>query len=66
VLTDVALPEYLERNIQSLKNHPDGSVVDMEAIFHELTTQLMGQMAYDVSTSFGVVKLDSNSADGHA
>jgi hypothetical protein len=48
VLTDLALPVYLKENIKVLEDLPDGSVIDLEAIFHELTTQLMGRMAYDV------------------
>lgn len=51
VLTDVVLPKYLGENVQLLEHATDGSTVDLEAIFHELTTQLMGRMAYNVLTS---------------
>lgn len=47
VLIDVALPKYLEDTLSTLKSC-DGSQIDLEAVFHELTTQLMGRMAYDV------------------
>jgi len=49
VLTEVALPEFLKQNVQALEEALDGSIIDLEAVFHELTTQLMGQMAYNVS-----------------
>jgi hypothetical protein len=49
VLTDVALPEYLDRTIRDLQEKDAGSVVDLEEVLHELTTQIMGQMAYNVS-----------------
>lgn len=49
VLTEVALPQYLNESIASLRAVPDESIVDLQAVFHELTTQLMGRMAYDVS-----------------
>lgn len=48
VLTDVALPQYLSESVQSLQNVEKGSTVDLEETFHELTTQLMGRMAYNV------------------
>lgn len=51
VLTDVALPKYLGENVQLLEQTTDGLIVDLEAVFHELTTQLMGRMAYNVTTS---------------
>jgi hypothetical protein len=47
-LTDVALPKYLDSTIADLNSRPSREVVDLEAIFLELTTQLMGRMAYDV------------------
>jgi hypothetical protein len=50
VLTDVALPKYLSAIIELLKTIPEGSSLDLEAVFHELTTQLMGRMAYNVSS----------------
>lgn len=48
VLTDVALPAYLNETVKSLQEDGQGSVVDLEEVLHELTTQLMGRMAYDV------------------
>ncbi|OHW96015.1 cytochrome p450 [Colletotrichum incanum] len=47
VLTDVALPEYLSRSVAFLKNRTNKGVVDLQAVFHEITTQLMGKMAYN-------------------
>jgi hypothetical protein len=47
-LTDIALPKYLKDTIVILEKAVDGTEIDLEAIFHELTTQLMGRMAYDV------------------
>ena len=48
-LTDVALPKYLKCTIKSLQARGPEELVDLESEFHEMTTQLMGQMAYDVS-----------------
>jgi hypothetical protein len=48
VLTDTALPKYLKITVKALQNSIDQPVVDLEQIFHELTTQIMGRMAYDV------------------
>jgi hypothetical protein len=48
VLTDEALPQYIDENVRILEKMEEGSTVDLEEIFHELTTQLMGQMAYNV------------------
>lgn len=53
VLTNVALPQYLSRSIRHLKaqsaaNHQ----VDLQGIFHEITSQLMGRMAYNVCFPF--------------
>ena len=52
ILTDTALPEYLEETVKSLDQNKDDLVVDLEEVFHELTTQLMGRMAYDASPLF--------------
>ncbi|GKT44073.1 cytochrome P450 [Colletotrichum spaethianum] len=49
VLTDVALPEYLSRSVAFLKSKTDKDVVDLQAVFHEITTQLMGKMAYNLA-----------------
>ena len=49
VLTDVALPQYLSQSIEHLEEkEADGSIVDLQHVFHEITTQLMGKMAYNV------------------
>lgn len=52
VLTDVALPQYLSESVLVLQNVEKGSIVDLEEHFHELTTQLMGMMAYNVRYVF--------------
>lgn len=49
VLTDVALPEYLSESIAQLRSSTNGTVVDLQHVFHEITTKLMGKMAYNVS-----------------
>lgn len=49
VLTDTALPKYLNESVLSLQEKDPSSIVDIEEVFHELTTQLMGRMAYNVS-----------------
>jgi hypothetical protein len=49
VLTDVALPEYLADTIQDLKDRSGGDVVDLQQVFHEITSKLMGKMAYNAS-----------------
>ncbi|KAK0617035.1 cytochrome P450 [Immersiella caudata] len=46
VLTEVALPQYLRDSIAELKAAT--GVVDLQHIFHEITTQLMGKMAYNM------------------
>lgn len=49
VLTEVALPAYLEQTLKPLSLASNrGEIIDLEAVFHELTTKLMGRMAYDV------------------
>jgi hypothetical protein len=48
VLTDDALPKYLEETVSKLKATREQETLDLEGVFHELTTQLMGRMAYDV------------------
>ncbi|RDW75274.1 hypothetical protein BP6252_06416 [Coleophoma cylindrospora] len=48
VLTETALPKYLGKSVQALETTGSDSVVDMESVFHELTTQLMGKMAYNM------------------
>ncbi|KAL2069600.1 hypothetical protein VTL71DRAFT_14279 [Oculimacula yallundae] len=49
VLTDVALPAYLEETVKSLSKVKHGSIVDLEEVLHELTTQLIGRMAYGMN-----------------
>lgn len=49
VLVDVALPKYLSNAVSKLKSTSVGDAIDLENVFHELTTQVMGRMAYDVS-----------------
>ncbi|KAK3984484.1 cytochrome P450 [Cladorrhinum sp. PSN332] len=48
VLTDVALPQYLQEAVAELKSSVGGEVVDLQRIFHEITTKLMGKMAYNM------------------
>ncbi|ROW08218.1 hypothetical protein VMCG_03085 [Cytospora schulzeri] len=49
VLTDVALPQYLSQSIENLRaTAEDCREVDLQAVFHEITTQLMGKMAYNM------------------
>jgi cytochrome P450 len=49
VLQDVALPKFLSDQINHLKERSDGmQVVDLQDVFHEITTQLMGKMAYNM------------------
>lgn len=50
VLTDVALPKYLEDSVRGLQETKEGSVIDLEEIFHELTTILFGVLAFNVRT----------------
>lgn len=48
VLTDVALPQYLSESIAQLRSSTNGTVVDLQYVFHEITTKLMGKMAYNM------------------
>ncbi|KXH59738.1 cytochrome P450 [Colletotrichum salicis] len=48
VLTDVALPQYLSQSVAFLESQSSNDVVDLQAVFHEITTQLMGKMAYNM------------------
>ncbi len=48
VLTDVALPHYRSQSVEFLKSRCDGSMVDLQSVFHEITSLLMGKMAYNV------------------
>lgn len=46
VLTDVALPRYLSETVDDLTASV-GRVVDLQHIFHEITSKVMGKMAYN-------------------
>ncbi|KAI1814899.1 cytochrome P450 [Poronia punctata] len=49
VLTDIALPKYLSRSVDYLKARAkEGGAVDLQFVFHEVTSLLMGKMAYDM------------------
>ncbi|TVY35384.1 Cytochrome P450 [Lachnellula occidentalis] len=48
VLTEAALPAYLTKTISLLGTSQPEDVVDLSDIFHELTTQLFGRMAYNM------------------
>jgi hypothetical protein len=49
VLMDIALPRYLQESINSVRAQANGTtVVDLQLEFHEITTKLMGKMAYNV------------------
>ncbi|KPM34138.1 hypothetical protein AK830_g12433 [Neonectria ditissima] len=48
-LTSVALPRYLGEAVTVLESRArDGQLVDLQAVVHEVTTQLMGRMAYNM------------------
>jgi len=50
VLTDVALPQYLCQSVNGVKKRVEaGEAVDLQHVFHEITTKLMGKMAYNAS-----------------
>ncbi|KAI1326613.1 cytochrome P450 [Xylariaceae sp. FL0255] len=54
VLTNVALPRYLNQNIGYLKEKmKTGDIVDMQSVFHEITSKLMGKMAYGMEMHAG-------------
>lgn len=49
VLTDVALPQYLAQSVELLKSRSrDVREADLQSVFHEITTQLMGKLAYNM------------------
>jgi hypothetical protein len=49
VLTEVALPKYIGDAIEELKEcSTEGEEVDLQEVFHDITTGLMGKMAYNV------------------
>jgi hypothetical protein len=51
VLTDIALPKYLDDSVRALQETKEASVIDLEEIFHELTTILFGFLAFNVRNS---------------
>jgi hypothetical protein len=48
VLTDVELPKYLDASVRGIQEIKEGSIIDLEEIFHELTTVLFGFLAFNV------------------
>lgn len=48
VLTSLALPQYLQKASKTLKTLRKQQIINLEDIFLELTTQIMGKMAYNV------------------
>ncbi|CAM1501877.1 Fc.00g038610.m01.CDS01 [Cosmosporella sp. VM-42] len=49
VLTERALPEYVKQSIDNLGKAADvGQIADLQGVIHEVTTQLMGRMAYNM------------------
>lgn len=49
ILTDIALPQYLTQSVEYLRKcGEDGIVVDFQVVFHEISSQLMGKMAYNM------------------
>lgn len=48
-LTSERLPEYLDQAVETLARAAEGAeVVDLQGVVHEVTTQLMGRMAYNM------------------
>ncbi|PHH51006.1 Cytochrome P450 94B3 [Ceratocystis fimbriata CBS 114723] len=53
-LTEVELPRILDASLAELwQNAHDTSIVDLQEFFHEITTQLMGHMAYGMEMHTG-------------
>ncbi|KAL2166490.1 hypothetical protein VTG60DRAFT_2727 [Thermothelomyces hinnuleus] len=48
VLTEVALPRYLAEAVKHLRSNIGKDPVDLQHVFHEITTKLMGKMAYNM------------------
>ncbi|KAK0709824.1 cytochrome P450 [Lasiosphaeria miniovina] len=48
VLTEVALPQYLFESVNEIKATIGEEVIDLQHVFHEITTKLMGRMAYNM------------------
>lgn len=63
VLNNVALPRYLGETMSQLRQDAakpsasggkqGGKVIDMQAVFHEITSQIMGEMAYGMEMHSG-------------
>jgi cytochrome P450 len=54
VLTDVVLPRLLRESVGYLEARADGvTVVDVQDVVHDITTQLMGKMAYGMEMHTG-------------
>jgi hypothetical protein len=50
VLTEVALPKCLATVVAHVRSQAGGDeMVDLQCVFHDITTMLMGKMAYNVS-----------------
>lgn len=53
-MVEEVLPEAYSRMKSNLLNHArDGTVVDMQSVFLDFTSFVMGHMAYDVRLYFG-------------
>jgi hypothetical protein len=49
VLTEVALPQYIGDAVEELKEcAEEDEEFDLQEVFHDVTTGLMGKMAYNV------------------
>ncbi|KAH6617797.1 cytochrome P450 [Chaetomium sp. MPI-SDFR-AT-0129] len=48
VLTDVLLPRYISESLDDLHLSTKRDTVDLQHVFHEITTKLMGKMAYNM------------------
>ncbi|POS77399.1 cytochrome P450 [Diaporthe helianthi] len=49
VLTDIALPQYLAQGVDFLQSRSrDLREADLQSVFHDITTQLMGKLAYNM------------------
>ncbi|CAK7221876.1 hypothetical protein SCUCBS95973_004648 [Sporothrix curviconia] len=52
ILTDIALPQYLDDTLAQLRQKAASgnnvAAVDLQAVFHELTSCIMGRMAYNM------------------
>ncbi|KAI1826954.1 cytochrome P450 [Xylaria intraflava] len=54
VMTDVALPRYLGQSVDLLRTRAkEGGILDLQLMFHELTSLLMGKMAYGMEIHAG-------------